>query len=33
LLWKTTEALAGMFTAVLGLLLYFCTGKRKSPAV
>jgi APA family basic amino acid/polyamine antiporter len=33
LLWKTTEALAGMFTAALGLLLYFCTGKRKSPAV
>src|SRR6266404_2750564 len=26
--WKTTESLAGLATAVVGLLLYFCAGKR-----
>jgi APA family basic amino acid/polyamine antiporter len=31
--WKTTESLAGLATAVVGLLLYFCTLKRpvRSP--
>jgi basic amino acid/polyamine antiporter, APA family len=28
LLWKTTESLAGLATALAGLLLYFCAGKR-----
>jgi APA family basic amino acid/polyamine antiporter len=26
--WKTTESLAGLATAIVGLLLYFCAGKR-----
>jgi APA family basic amino acid/polyamine antiporter len=26
--WKTTESLAGVATAIVGLLLYFCAGKR-----
>jgi amino acid transporter len=26
--WKTTETLAGLATAIVGLLLYFCAGKR-----
>jgi len=29
LLWKTTESLAGLATALAGLLLYFCAGKRR----
>jgi APA family basic amino acid/polyamine antiporter len=28
LLWKTTESLAGLATALVGLLLYFCASKR-----
>jgi len=28
LLWKTTESLAGLATALAGVLLYFCAGKR-----
>jgi APA family basic amino acid/polyamine antiporter len=28
LLWKPTESLAGLATALAGLLLYFCAGKR-----
>jgi APA family basic amino acid/polyamine antiporter len=33
LLWKTTESLAGLATALVGLLLYFCASKRphRSP--
>ncbi|HEY2142876.1 MAG TPA: amino acid permease [Candidatus Udaeobacter sp.] len=30
LLWKTTESLAGLATALMGLLLYFCASKRMS---
>jgi len=26
--WKTVESLAGLATALVGLLLYFCAGKR-----
>jgi APA family basic amino acid/polyamine antiporter len=29
LLWKTSESLAGLATALVGLLLYFCAGKRR----
>jgi APA family basic amino acid/polyamine antiporter len=29
LLWKTTESLAGLATALAGLLLYFCAGKHR----
>lgn len=29
LLWKPTESLAGLATALAGLLLYFCAGKRR----
>jgi APA family basic amino acid/polyamine antiporter len=29
LLWKTTESVAGLATALAGLLLYFCAGKRR----
>ena len=28
---KTTESIAGLVTALVGFLLYFCTGKRLSP--
>jgi len=28
--WKTIESLAGLATALLGLLLYFCAGKRSA---
>jgi APA family basic amino acid/polyamine antiporter len=28
--WHTAESLAGLGTALLGLLLYFCAGKRMS---
>jgi APA family basic amino acid/polyamine antiporter len=28
---KTTEAIAGLVTALVGFLLYFCAGKRVSP--
>jgi APA family basic amino acid/polyamine antiporter len=28
LLWKTTESLAGLATALVGLLFYFCASKR-----
>jgi basic amino acid/polyamine antiporter, APA family len=30
--WKTTESLAGLATAMVGLLLYFCAGKRHRPS-
>jgi len=30
--WKTTESLAGLATAIVGLLLYFCAGKRLNRA-
>jgi APA family basic amino acid/polyamine antiporter len=29
LLWKTTESLAGIATALAGFLLYFCAAKRR----
>jgi hypothetical protein len=28
-LWKTTESLAGIATALAGFLLYFCAAKRR----
>jgi hypothetical protein len=28
--WKTVESLAGLATALAGLLLYFCAGKRSA---
>jgi APA family basic amino acid/polyamine antiporter len=31
--WKTTESLAGLATAIVGLLLYFCAGKRLNRSV
>jgi APA family basic amino acid/polyamine antiporter len=31
--WHTTESLAGLGTALLGLLLYFCAGERMSRSV
>jgi basic amino acid/polyamine antiporter, APA family len=31
LISKTTESVAGMVTAIIGFLLYFCAGKRVSP--
>ncbi|HEX4638130.1 MAG TPA: amino acid permease [Chthoniobacterales bacterium] len=30
--FKTTESLAGLGTAIVGILLYFCAGRRVSPA-
>jgi hypothetical protein len=29
---KTTESIAGLVTAMVGFLLYYCTGKRVSAA-
>jgi APA family basic amino acid/polyamine antiporter len=29
LLWKTSQSLAGLATALVGLLLYFCARKRR----
>jgi hypothetical protein len=29
--FKTTESVAGLITALVGFLLYFCAGRRVSP--